>query len=703
MDVEKALKHMAWANSEYMRKIFCIVLCTLFILPSQSYSASASANDSCLSLNAEQYLEANSRLIPLDSNFTVEFDFYLDRDNKDYEEIISQGGQPSSFYIGINPDLGIRAGDAWIDTGAKMPLKKWVHIALTHTSSEVGTLYIDGKVFATINNYQLNNVGTATRVGAQYDAGANERITGCIDNLMIWKSVRTPSEVFQDSLVKSPITDPNFIAFYGFDSVGSTGLIEDNAVPSNSLRPLSTPEFIRNENVKAWDALQIEYVKAWDALQIEKDKREIIRVKDAPQKLIPYVPCFETNKAPCIESLRLISDLGKITEAIPTGPTYISSYSFGSESTPELNIYQWKTPGIIHENKTELLILEAFHFPLGMKYGRGYDVDETIIYIFASSMNAPQPAVHFPDLPSDLVCGSKSSPQLCERHWSINGDYKYEVTLRALSTFDFSHSNGEARDGNLTMKINKNGDKLLTFSGRPVTNSYIQVTELKPENPNQKAADVTYNYIGVFAHSALSGQSQWLSRCDYGRGMSLWYSGSLAGGPVYLPDESALTLQVESTHLNADKTPNVGIFNIVMPINLAKCLWGVDLSKAVSASISASYPELGISEVVTTSSRVVGDTFRVSAAGFHFSSPVIKLKLKQDASAPAIVPEAPTPLPSVVNTPVSSVTTPTQGVSTSVTRKVLTPKKSTIVCIKGNTKKTVTALNPKCPVGYKKK
>jgi len=225
-----------------MRKIFLLAVCTLLILPSQWYSSSALANDSCLSLNAQQYLEANSKLIPLDSNFTVEFDFYLYKDNKSYAEIISQGGPPGSFYIGINPDLGIRAGDPWIDTGAKMPLKTWVHIALTRTSGGVGTFYIDGKVFATVNNYVLNNVGTATRVGAQYDGGASERITGCIDNLMIWKSVRTPNEVVQDSLVKSPITNSNLIAFYGFDSVSSTGLIEDNAVPSNSLRPLNTPE-----------------------------------------------------------------------------------------------------------------------------------------------------------------------------------------------------------------------------------------------------------------------------------------------------------------------------------------------------------------------------------------------------------------------------------------------------------------------------
>ncbi len=146
---------------------------------------------------------------------------------------------------------------------------------------------------------------------------------------------------------------------------------------------------------------------------------------------------------------------------------------------------------------------------------------------------------------------------------------------------------------------------------------------------------------------------------------------------MYLPDESALTLQVESTHLNADRTPNVGTFNIVMPINLARCLWGVDLSKAASASISASYPELGIVEVITTASRVVGATFEVSAAGFHFSAPVIKMKVTQSANEGIVEPQAAKPI----------------GVS----------KKKTITCTKGKVTKKIAGTDPKCPAGYKKK
>ena len=227
-----------------MRKSIFLVLAILLFIPSHLSPSNALAENSCLTLGSQQYLEANSRLIPLASDFTIEFDFYLSKDTKSYAEIISQGGQPNSFYIGINPDLGIRAGDTWIETGAKMPLKKWVHIALTHSVTDKGTLYIDGKLFASIDRYTLNNAGTATRVGAQYDPSAGERINGCIDNLMIWKSVRTSSEIGQDYLLENAVTNANLIAFYDFNTVSSEGLIQDSSGASNQLRPLNPPELL---------------------------------------------------------------------------------------------------------------------------------------------------------------------------------------------------------------------------------------------------------------------------------------------------------------------------------------------------------------------------------------------------------------------------------------------------------------------------
>jgi hypothetical protein len=123
-----------------------------------------------------------------------------------------------------------------------------------------------------------------------------------------------------------------------------------------------------------------------------------------------------------------------------------------------------------------------------------------------------------------------------------------------------------------------------------------------------------------------------------------------------------------------------------MPLATATCLWGVDLSKAVSATISASYPELGISEVVTTVSQVKDGFFKVSATGFHYSAPVIKMKVTQSATTQPVA-------------PLESALSPTPTASPAIQKA----KKSTITCSKGKVTKKVTATNPKCPAGYKKK
>jgi hypothetical protein len=402
--------------------------------------------------------------------------------------------------------------------------------------------------------------------------------------------------------------------------------------------------------------------------------------------LIPYEPCEIVNQAPCIESFTLVAPDGKRTKAIPGGPSYSSVYEFATVKSSPSTVYQWYAPGVKHENKTELMTLQVFHFPLGAKYCSSAtacqtDVDQTVIYLFASGWGVPAPTVDFVDRDNDLLCGTAEKPEKCVRMWSLNEEYQYEVILRPLPSFDFSYANGEAKNGKVRVGVNSAGNRTITFTGEPVTFSNNVVTALKPADPKQQRADISYTYIGVYAQTTQSGNSTWLKQCDYGREMSLWYSGQLQSMPMWLPQDSVLTLQVSSTHLRADNSKNLGVFNIDMPLETAKCLWGVDLSKAVSASVSATYPELGIAELVTTTSRVEGKFFKVIAAGFHYSAPIIKVKVVQNVE--------PTPAASPTPTPV-------------VTTKAA-PKRTTITCIKGKTTKKVTAIKPNCPAGYKKK
>ena len=141
----------------------------------------------------------------------------------------------------------------------------------------------------------------------------------------------------------------------------------------------------------------------------------------------------------------------------------------------------------------------------------------------------------------------------------------------------------------------------------------------------QQRADITNNIVSSFLTGVTSGNAAWLSKCDYGRGMSIWSNGDIIQNPSWNNEEKAIQLQVAAMATKADGTRNQGTFEVAVPIKIAQCLWGVDLSKSASAIISASYPELGISEIITTSSRVEKGMYYLNANGFHYSAPTIKV------------------------------------------------------------------------------
>jgi hypothetical protein len=147
-------------------------------------------------------------------------------------------------------------------------------------------------------------------------------------------------------------------------------------------------------------------------------------------------------------------------------------------------------------------------------------------------------------------------------------------------------------------------------------------------------------------------------------------------------------MDVSGIHKRADGSQNVGTFQIQIPVSVAQCMWGVDLSKAVVATISALYGEGKASEIVTVSSKIANGFYYLNANGFHYSSPTLKVKLTQEPGKD---------LDKVISEP----NQPPQ-VSTAAKSKVIATKK-TITCVKGKTSKKLTGLNPKCPAGYKKK
>jgi len=411
----------------------------------------------------------------------------------------------------------------------------------------------------------------------------------------------------------------------------------------------------------------------------------------AEPKLQAVKPCAVTTERPCLDSITATNANGEVTNAILLMESRRFPLSYAGQFTESVDTYEWRIPGTKHQNGNDRISVGLMYFPYGAKYCWLENqcmtgVDELILHAVGAWWDSQAPVVEFPHKPSNFMCGTKANPSLCGLGWGTDKRFQYSFNIKTGNDFKFSHANGEALDGSITESTTKDNENILTFTGKPVDVSFVFTTDLNPSTIyTQPKADVTLAHLNAYIQSTRSDQSKWLERCDFGRGMSLWYSGQLISLPAWYPEDQAVGIRIASAHLRVDGTNNIGAFNISVPLETAKCLWGVDLSKAVTAFVSASYADSGTPEIVTTSTSVSKGFFNIKASGFHFSSPTFKVRLNQVQSLKSN--ESGLPI----------------AASASPSPKPISVKKTSITCTKGKTTKKVTAINPKCPTGYKKK
>ena len=153
----------------------------------------------------------------------------------------------------------------------------------------------------------------------------------------------------------------------------------------------------------------------------------------------------------------------------------------------------------------------------------------------------------------------------------------------------------------------------------------------------------------------------------------------LEGPPVFSTESQSLEYKVAAPHLKPNGDVFLGTYDLQIKSDAARCLYGFT-NAPISATVSV-VSESGVSQVATTVVNEKDGWLNLSAKGFTFSAPILKVKFSQ--AAEVVVTPTPTPSPTATTKPVA--------------------KKITITCVKGKTNKKVTAIKPTCPTGYKKK
>ena len=155
-----------------------------------------------------------------------------------------------------------------------------------------------------------------------------------------------------------------------------------------------------------------------------------------------------------------------------------------------------------------------------------------------------------------------------------------------------------------------------------------------------------------------------------------------AGPPAFNKELESLDYKVIAPHYTAQGEVFKGTYDLRIRAEVARCIYGFT-NAPIQASISI-IGEDGSAQVATQTINEVNGWLSLSANGFTYSSPTISVKLRQEA--PVVTP-TPEPEPSATASPA-----PTKS-----------PKKQTIKCVMGKKVKTVSAVTPKCPAGYRKK
>ncbi|MFM8842636.1 MAG: hypothetical protein ACKOFJ_00210 [Actinomycetota bacterium] len=183
----------------------------------------------------------------------------------------------------------------------------------------------------------------------------------------------------------------------------------------------------------------------------------------------------------------------------------------------------------------------------------------------------------------------------------------------------------------------------------------------------------------------------------------------ISAPPTFNEITKTLDYKVASPHVDDKGKENVGSYNLVLSSEAARCLY--NFTKApVSATVSIVSAD-GSSQVATTAVTERNGWLYLSANGFTYSSPLVRVKLTQETETNAVTP---TPSPSPSETPSASPSTnlpvtPSESPSPVATATpkstvIAAPvKKITITCVKGKVTKKITAIKPSCPIGYKKK
>jgi hypothetical protein len=365
-------------------------------------------------------------------------------------------------------------------------------------------------------------------------------------------------------------------------------------------------------------------------------------------------------------SLNIVHPIASSADAKSTLPlTTPGTFSFGicSSATETECIV---SVGVVQANGTYLSAkhIEDFTYPESV-VGANVVINGRSMWLINNGKEEQKVGINAViETPAHFIYGSKTGAAL--RVFIENAD-KILVKLRiVVRTSWLKPQNVQlvANQADFSQKKLAIGDEW-TFEGSNIQYSDYSNWQTAEKTNYMAKADIEVTSLHFIIHhvGADINSSYFPVECaDKGYTVQSWNAPS-AGTPFWDKASDSLNFGVLAPHLKVNGEQNTGFFTLWAPEEFITCRWPENtLIGAAKIKVEVLNPD-GTQQIAVTSVRQANKTLYFSASGFHYSAPTIRVSA---VKAPVVV-------------------------------------KKTITCVKGSASKKVTAVNAKCPSGWKKK
>ena len=198
--------------------------------------------DYALDFDGSFSVTSDAQVVPAANNaeFTVEAWVNADSVSTGYNAIYAQGqsdGTDERFWMGFTRSgseyqfhIG-RDNDGSTTVPMPDPRNRWLHVAVTVSTSDRIELYLDGQFHRAIADGNTNNAGTEPGVGIGVDNdGVTNKFDGRIDQVKVWDAALDATEVALSMNAwgkPSAGVDNNLIAHWDFNNFTNASVLED--------------------------------------------------------------------------------------------------------------------------------------------------------------------------------------------------------------------------------------------------------------------------------------------------------------------------------------------------------------------------------------------------------------------------------------------------------------------------------------------